>query len=101
MKIKKLKFVERFIDNEPPVDCNYWRGIMAYCDDMILFNIDYHPKKNKFDDKTCFIIRSNYFPSEFLFDTIDDKVFLNKNDAINKTQEIFENTIHKFLIIKE
>lgn len=98
MEIKKLTFVERFVDEEPPTDVRYWRGIMVYCDDLVLFHIDYFPQKNELDDETCFIIRSNYFPHEELFNDISERNVNNKEDAMKNTQEAFEKIVNTFLI---
>lgn len=51
MKPMTLKFVEQFIDEDPPLDGpRYWRGVSAYLGDECLFNVVYDPKYKKFDD---------------------------------------------------
>ena len=52
MKPKKLRFVEQFIEDTPPL--NYWRGITAYLGDEWVFHIGYEKKENKFDEPTHF-----------------------------------------------
>ncbi len=50
MKPKRLTFIEQFIDEEPPTDVRYWRGISAYLGEECLFTVVYNPRYNKFDD---------------------------------------------------
>ena len=51
MKPKKLKFVEQYIEEDPPTDgTRHWRGISAYLGRECLFNVVYNPRYNKFDD---------------------------------------------------
>jgi len=51
MKPKTLKFVEQYIDEDPPTDPpRRWRGISAYVGEVCVFSVSYDRKRNIFDD---------------------------------------------------
>jgi len=59
---KTLRFVEQYLDEEPPTGPNeprYWRGITAYLENVVtkddwVFQIRYNPKVNRFDEEDHF-----------------------------------------------
>jgi len=57
MKPKTLRFVEQYIDEDPPTGPNeprYWRGISAYIGDEWVFHIRYNLKVLRSDEPTHF-----------------------------------------------
>jgi len=53
MKPKTLRFVEQFLDEDPPTgpdEPRYWRGISAYVGEVCVFRVTYDRKRNIFDD---------------------------------------------------
>ena len=93
MKIKKLKFVDRFIDTKPEKN-NQWRGILAYCDDIIVYQISYFEEKEDADEKSEFIINSGMITLEL---NPDRKKFYTKENVMDHCQDVFETYINKFL----
>lgn len=58
---KTLRFVEQYLDEEPPTGPNeprYWRGISAYLGDEWVFHMRYNPKVKRFDEETHFTFDS-------------------------------------------
>jgi hypothetical protein len=69
-----MKFIEQYIDEEPKE--NYWRGITCVENGIHLFDIEYCPKKNKFDEKTHFYIRCRFFPEIFFSYKTGDRILI-------------------------
>lgn len=100
--IKKLSFIEQYID-EKPLEKYYWRGINAICDGINMFNIHYYEKENKFDDESYFHIRPTFLPTYILSDdnTIIfpelNKTYSSKEDVKEAAQTLFEKYINLFI----
>jgi len=99
MEIKKLDFIEQYIDEKPTE--NYWRGISAICDGIKVFEIPY---VELFREPSYFYIRPTIFPIT-IFDTnlgeldfdILGKKYTSKKEAKKQCQVIFEKYIKLFV----
>lgn len=99
--IKKLEFIEQYID-EKPVE-NYWRGINAICDGITVFDIHYRDTYKRFGGKSYFIIRPVFFPHNVMsenkiviFEELK-KEYYSKEEAKEAAQTLFEKYINLFL----
>ena len=110
MKAKKLTFKEQYIDKAPKQ--NYWRGIIALCDGITIFEIqliindnqwllggkDYFLVQNKFFPQVIFDNKSNLIDFGMMYDKKGDrKLFTDKESVKKFTQELFEEYV-KLLI---
>ncbi len=102
MEIKKLEFIEQYIDTKPTE--NFWRGISAFCDGIKMFDIHYTEKENRFDEPSHFYIRPSFFPTVVFDDKLNQidfglvgKVYYTKEEAKEQCQVIFENYIKLFI----
>lgn len=103
MGIKKVEFIEHYIDTKPTEYC--WRGISAHCGGIKIFDIHYIEKNHQFDEPSHFYIRPTFFPSAVFDDKskqIDfgyiGKVYYSKEEAKEQCQVIFEKFIKLFVI---
>ena len=94
MKPRTLRFVEQYIDEDPPTDPpRRWRGITGYVGDEWVIRMDFVPKKLRFDENDHFDFDTSLPGTDFRRKVHKKKV-RSKEEAKEFAQEMFNEYVY-------